>query len=147
MKPRAVPGGTKDPRNRCQRRGSSYTKWVKVGNPFWGWSTASLSLSLSIRTPCSSSLSCLHRLVHTNTMESCAVSLSIERGECSCAMHVQQPQPRRPRRFLRPGLAWPWSRLINRIPMMTRPIRIIIRGDGHWWNKQNDTRYWCSFVC
>lgn len=95
------------------------------------------SLSLSMRTPCSLSLSPLHRLVHTNTMESCAVSLSIERGECSCAMHVQQPQPRRPRRFLRPGLAWPWSRLINRIPMMIRPIGIIIRGDGHW----NDIHY------
>lgn len=47
VEPRAVPGGTKDPRYRCQRRGSSYTKWVKVGNPFWGWSTTSrLSLSL-----------------------------------------------------------------------------------------------------
>lgn len=29
-------------------------------------------------------------------------------------------------RLLRPGLAWPWSGLINRIPMMLHPIRIII---------------------
>lgn len=59
FQPRAVPGGTKDPRNRCQRRGSSYTKWVKVGNPFWGWSTTS---RLPLSPPLSRSL-CGHHVL------------------------------------------------------------------------------------
>ena len=92
-----------------------------------------LHLSLSPRVPSLSlSLSAALTRTATNTISQLvarAVSLSIERGECSCAMHVQQPQPRRPREApSRPGLAWPWSRLINRIPMMFHPVRIIIRG-------------------
>lgn len=34
-------------------------------------------------------------------------------------------------KLLRPGLGGPWSRLINRIPMMFHPIRIIIRNHAH----------------
>lgn len=72
-----------------------------------------LSLSFSLYPDTMFFVSVLPALActNTNTMESCAVSLSIERGECSCAMHVQQPQSRRPRgSFVRvwpgPGRDW-----------------------------------------
>lgn len=123
VEPRAVPGGTKDPRYRCQRRGSSYTKWVKVGNPFWGWSTTSrLSLSLSgHHVPCLCP-PCLYTPTPWN-LAPCRWVLSGVNALAQCTYSnpnlddLEVPS--------RPGLAWPWSRLINRIPMM------IIRGHGH----------------